>query len=68
MIYHLKNSVRFKVGGTESLLLINFLLVCFIEREKRDTTLILRAVHDFHLNVIQDIHLDKKKIESYALV
>lgn len=64
MTYYLKNYTRFKFCGTESLLLI-YIPFCFLEREEKGTALMLGAVSDFYLNVIQGIHLDKKKTEVW---
>lgn len=65
MTYYLKNYTRFKVCGTESLLRI-YIPFCFLEREEKGTAFMLGAVSDFYLNVIQGIHLDKKKAEKFC--
>lgn len=69
MIHHLKSSMGFKVGDTQSRWLnyISFFFFFLLSWEGgKGTALMLGAILDFCLNVIQGIHLDKKKTEKFC--
>ena len=65
MIHHLKNSMGFRVGDTESPWL-NYISFSLFWEGGNGHSAHAGSHHDFYLNIIQGIHLDKKKTENFC--